>query len=105
MAQSPRSERFDIVVCYDVETTTKEGRGRLRRVSKACVSYGQRVQYSVFECNLTEVLLHKLRAKLLDIMDMKTDNLRIYYLHRQRKEFVEVHGRDGWTDFQGPLIL
>lgn len=105
MAQPPQSERFDIVVCYDVETATKEGKSRLRKVSKACVNYGQRVQYSVFECNLTETLLHKLRTKLLDIMDMKTDSLRIYYLHRRRDQFVEVHGRDTWTDFQGPLIL
>ncbi len=100
-----RPERFDVLVCYDVETVTDAGKRRLRQVSKACVNYGQRVQYSVFECNLTEALLFKLRSKLLDIMIMKTDSLRIYYLRGARTDFLEVHGRDDWTDFSGPLTF
>lgn len=104
MAKPARSERFDILVCYDVQTIVDDGL-RLRKVAKACQNYGQRVQYSVFECSLTEALLHKLRCRLLDIMDMKTDSLRIYYLRGRRQEFVEVYGRDGWTDFSGPLTV
>lgn len=42
-----------ILVTYDVDTTTKEGARRLRQVAKACQDYGQRVQNSVFECELT----------------------------------------------------
>ena len=41
-----------ILVCYDVETLTKEGKRRLRKVAKHCESYGQRVQHSVFECKM-----------------------------------------------------
>lgn len=105
MAAGPRTERFDILVCYDVETVTDAGKTRLRKVSKACVSFGQRVQYSVFECNLSEALFFKLRSKLLDIMDLEKDSLRIYFLRGRRQEFVEVHGRDGWVDFSGPLTF
>ena len=46
-----------ILITYDVDTQNKEGQYRLRHVAKACVDYGQRVQNSVFECNLTEAQL------------------------------------------------
>ena len=46
-----------ILVTYDVDTTGKEGQRRLRRVAKACQNYGQRVQNSVFECELTDAQL------------------------------------------------
>ena len=38
------------LIAYDVATTTREGRRRLRKVAQACKDYGQRVQKSVFEC-------------------------------------------------------
>lgn len=39
-----------VLVSYDVSTTDPKGSRRLNRVAKACKDYGQRVQYSVFEC-------------------------------------------------------
>jgi CRISPR associated protein Cas2 len=39
-----------------LETVTREGRRRLRRVARVCEDYGQRVQYSVFECRLDDTL-------------------------------------------------
>ena len=41
-----------VLVCYDVNTETKEGRRRLRRVARVCESTGPRVQKSVSECQL-----------------------------------------------------
>lgn len=41
-----------ILIAYDVSTETSAGRKRLRKVAKECVNYGQRVQNSVFECQL-----------------------------------------------------
>jgi CRISPR-associated protein Cas2 len=101
----PVQERFDVLVCYDVKTTSIGGEKRLRDVGSACKRYGQRVQYSVFECSLTPMLLEKLRAKLLDIIDPEEDNLRIYHLHGPRGKQVETHGVSGYVDFQGPLTL
>ena len=43
-----------ILVAYDVNTTEKEGQRRLRKVARACLDYGQRVQNSVFECEVTD---------------------------------------------------
>ena len=39
-----------VLVTYDVRTENKAGQKRLRDVAKICENYGQRVQYSVFEC-------------------------------------------------------
>ena len=58
-----------ILVTYDVDTTDKEGQRRLRRVAKACLDYGQRVQNSVFECELTEVQLCMLKDRIKEIID------------------------------------
>lgn len=44
-----------ILITYDVDTTSKEGARRLRNVARACINYGQRVQNSVFECEISEV--------------------------------------------------
>ena len=41
-----------VLITYDVNTETAEGRRRLRKVAKQCVNYGQRVQNSVFECQM-----------------------------------------------------
>ena len=41
-----------VLVTYDVNTETAAGRRRLRKVAKVCVDYGQRVQNSVFECQM-----------------------------------------------------
>ena len=47
-----------VLITYDVETSTEGGARRLRRVAKACMDYGMRVQNSVFECVLDLSLIH-----------------------------------------------
>jgi len=101
---SPQPSRSDILVCYDVNTGTKEGRGRLRRVAKACTNYGQRVQDSVFECSVGVVELHKLRTRLLEVIVLSEDSLRIYHFRDQRDKVIESHGIDKYIDFNAPLI-
>jgi len=96
---------MDIVIAYDVNTETPAGRRRLRRVARACLGFGQRVQYSVFECSLNETHLERLRQQLLKIIDPQEDSLRIYFLRGSREEVVEVYGRDGYVDFRGPLMV
>ena len=81
-----------IVVCYDVNTETKEGRKRLRRVAQVCKNYGQRVQKSVFECQVDEVKYEQMRKRLLKEMNMVLDNLRLYRLTEPREKRVEEFG-------------
>ena len=68
---------MNILITYDVDTTTKEGARRLRRVAKACVDYGQRVQNSVFECELSEAQLCLLRYRINEVIDRMNDSVRI----------------------------
>lgn len=81
-----------VVVCYDVNTETREGRRRLRRVAQVCKNYGQRVQKSVFECQVDEMRYEQLRKNLLKEVKLELDNLRLYRLTEPRERHVEQHG-------------
>ena len=96
---------MDIVVTYDVNTLTKEGRRRLRRVAKVCTAFGQRVQWSVFECTVSEVDFTRLKLRLHAEINMDEDSLRIYHLPGGRENVVESYGRDHYIDFTEPLVL
>ncbi len=96
---------MDILVTYDVNTETKEGRRRLRKVAEVCQDYGQRVQYSVFECRVNEMQYETFQARLLKIMNKETDSIRFYRLRSPREKYVESFGIDNYTDFDDPLII
>ena len=81
-----------ILVTYDVDTTSKEGARRLRCVAKACIDYGQRVQNSVTECEVTEAQYCLLRGRIKDIIDMSRDSVRFYILSKNENRRVEVIG-------------
>lgn len=94
-----------VVVSYDVATKEPVGARRLRRVAKACVDFGQRVQNSVFECNLDPEQWTRLRLRLLDEYDPREDSLRFYFLGSNFKHRIEHHGTKSPVDLEGPLVL
>lgn len=94
-----------VIVCYDVNTETKAGRRRLRRVAKVCESTGQRVQKSVFECQVDLMQLEELERRLLAEIELKEDNLRLYRLSDGRGCEVREHGAFRATNFEEPLVL
>lgn len=94
-----------VLVTYDVSTESREGRRRLRKVAKVCEDFGQRVQYSVFECSVEARGLHRLREQLLEIIDQDEDSLRIYHLPSAYGDSIEQHGKGEAEDFHGPLIV
>jgi CRISPR-associated protein Cas2 len=94
-----------LLVCYDVETTTKAGRTRLRRVAKTCESYGQRAQKSVFECRMEPAMYLQFEAKLTRIIDKNLDSLRIYFLDEDSVKKIKHVGLTTLVDFDEPLIL
>ena len=94
-----------ILVTYDVSTETSEGRRRLRRVAKVCLNYGQRVQKSVFECKVDLAQMEALELELLDEINAKEDNLRLYRLHEPLDKNVKEYGKFRATDFEGPLMV
>lgn len=94
-----------VIVCYDVATETKEGRRRLRRVARTCEGIGQRVQKSIFECQVDAMQFEALERKLLDIIDADEDCLRFYRLTEPVDLHVKEHGRFKAVDFDGPLVI
>ncbi len=95
----------DFLVCYDVNTVVEGGAVRLRRVAKVCEGFGVRVQYSVFECVLTEADIVRLVGKLSKVMDERHDSVRIYPLDGDARDHAVRLGRDGPSDIRDPLIL
>lgn len=95
---------MEVLIAYDVSTLTKEGRARLRRVAKLCEGHGQRVQFSLFECSLSEAQMEVLRVRLLKAISQDEDNLRIYTLRGLRKDVVQSWGKDAYINFRDPLI-
>ncbi len=94
-----------VLVSYDVSMEDKNGPRRLRRVARACLDYGQRVQYSVFECIVDPAQWTVLKDRLIDEIDEKVDSLRFYYLGSNWKRRVEHIGAKASIDQEGPLIV
>lgn len=94
-----------VIICYDVNTETREGRRRLRRVAKLCESVGQRVQKSVFECQVDRSRFEVLERELLAEINAAQDNLRLYRIAELRGYEVREHGHFRATDFDAPLVL
>lgn len=94
-----------VLITYDVNVTSDHGKRRLRRVAKQCVNYGQRVQNSVFECNVDPGQFEELRHRLESIIDPGLDSLRYYYLGSNWMRKVEHIGAKPGYDSEGVLII
>jgi CRISPR-associated protein Cas2 len=94
-----------ILVSYDVSTLTPAGEKRLRRISKVCLDFGQRVQYSVFEIEVDTARWVSIKQSLIDIIDPEVDSLRFYYLGQKWQEKIEHIGAKPVLDLHGPLVL
>lgn len=94
-----------MLITYDVSTTDAAGRRRLRRVARACLDHGQRVQNSVFECEVDPARWAALRAQLLDEIDPAKDSLRFYRLGADGRRRVEHVGAKPQLDLDGPLLF
>lgn len=94
-----------MLVTYDVNTESSAGRRRLRRVARACLDFGQRVQQSVFECEVDPAQWTTLRARLISEIDPEMDSLRFYRLGAEGRRRVEHIGAKPALDLDGPLVF
>jgi CRISPR-associated protein Cas2 len=94
-----------VLVAYDVRTESASGRRRLRRVARACLDYGQRVQNSVFECEVDPAQWAALRARLIAEIDETQDSLRFYRLGSEGRRRAEHVGAKPTLDLDGPLVF
>jgi len=94
-----------VLITYDVSTGTTDGRRRLRAVARACEDYGQRVQYSVFECDIDPAIWTKLRSRLIETIDKDTDSLRFYMLGKEWRRRIEHIGAKPASDPDGLMLI
>ena len=94
-----------VLITYDVNTETKQGRRRLQKVAKQCVNYGTRVQNSVFECIVDQTQYVMLKKQLKDIIDVDKDSVRYYVMGEKYKSKVEHIGVQRAFDVTASLII
>ena len=94
-----------ILITYDVDTVSKNGQKRLRQVAKVCKNYGQRVQNSVFECEMTEAQFTFLKSRIEGIIDANLDSIRFYFLKPSDKRRVIVFGKVTSYDVNEAIII
>jgi CRISPR-associated protein Cas2 len=76
-----------LVVSYDVV----DDRRRLK-VAKALTDFGQRVQKSVFECDLDDQRFLALKKQIDKIIDHQEDSVRYYLICARCRRAIEVSG-------------
>ncbi|MDY3006044.1 CRISPR-associated endonuclease Cas2 [Anaerococcus sp. AGMB00486] len=96
---------MQILITYDVKTSSKGGSRRLRQVAKICTNYGQRVQNSVFELNIYPADLVKIKNKLEKVIDLEEDSIRIYNLGKNWERRVESIGKDEAYNPEKDLLI
>jgi len=94
-----------VLITYDVSTETSAGKKRLNKVAKACVKYGQRVQNSVFECNIDHGTFLKLKNTLIGMINQEEDSLRFYNLGNKYENKVEHIGIKPSIPLEGTIIV
>ena len=96
---------MDVLVTYDLSTEKKAGRRRLRQVAQVCENYGQRVQQSVFECQINKAQYEQLTADLTAIINEEKDSLRLYRLAQPTEKSVQCWGLDDTIDFEDDALI
>lgn len=96
---------MDVLVTYDVDTSTPAGERRLTQVARVCEGFGVRVQKSVFECRLTETGLERLVTQLLELIDKRSDSVNIYSLEASLPAHRRSLGRPPLHEIGRPWIM
>ncbi len=94
-----------ILITYDVDTISEQGQKRLRKVARICKDYGQRVQNSVFECEVTEAQYVVLKNTLRMAMDVKLDSIRLYHLNKNKYHCIDLLGNNRSYNVNETIIL
>lgn len=94
-----------ILVTYDVDTISESGNKRLRQVARICKNYGQRVQNSVFECEVTEAQYCLLKDQIKEVMNEQLDSIRFYHLNKNKNHSIETLGKITSYDVNDTIII
>ena len=75
-----------ILVTYDIVDNSKRN-----KIAKILMDFGTRVQYSVFECNVSYEQLARLKKRLTKLVNER-DSVRYYSLCASCREKVKIDG-------------
>jgi CRISPR-associated protein Cas2 len=90
-----------LLVSYDIVDTKQR-----TRLAKKLLNFGQRVQYSVFECDLNHEQLAKMKEQILPFVDLAQDSLRLYKICEGCAQQIESFGvKKGWEDEEGVKVI
>ncbi len=84
---------MNVVITYDISEDK-----RRTKIHKVLKSYGQWMQFSVFECDLTETQYARLRSRLSKLIKPDQDSIRFYFLCACCKDKVERIGGEEVRD-------
>lgn len=87
-------------ICYDVAED-----GRRLRVARILEDYGQRVQKSVFEAELTADTLRHMMERLRPLINPKADSIIVYALCASCLKAVSVIGVDERLRPQDAIVV
>ena len=76
--------RYVYIVCYDIADDK-----RLRNVYKIMRGFGERLQYSVFMCELSDKERVVLEGKLLDVINQDEDQVLFIPLGKRDSRYVQ----------------
>jgi CRISPR-associated protein Cas2 len=88
------------IVTYDIPCDK-----RRKKVSDLLEGYGKRVQYSVFECVISDAKYNELRDRLKKRIKLKEDSVRFYPLSRHTLGQVEIWGDPPLTQLPSSIIV
>lgn len=96
---------MDALVTYDIADTEGDGARRLRRVARVCERYGERVQFSVFECRLPARRLARMLGEIQDALDPHLDSFIVYRFPGSIAESRMRFGRGQDHELGDPWIV
>ena len=96
---------MDILVTYDIADTDGAGAARLRRIADVCGKYGQRVQFSVFECRLSATRMARMKGEIEDVIDADQDSVIIYRFPGRIQDSTTRLGRDCTRKLGQPWVF
>ena len=88
------------MICYDISDDKKR-----EHVRKILSEYGDRMQYSLFECRLSEGDLLEIKGRLSEAIDKRADSVRFYAICPACLEKIIVHGNSSQEKDEGFIIV
>ena len=96
---------MDVLLTYDIADTNGSGASRLKRLSKVCERYGQRIQLSVFQFRFSPTRLARLIGEVEDVIDHQRDSIIVYRFPDNIEKFATHLGRPQQRGLGEPWIV